>query len=145
MSDKGDSIAVSPTGSYWIDLPNGVIEQEDGNVFSYWIQGEPECLQLSSYSRSSGDQIEASSRLRERLLREDVDETLSVQINVVGAETAAAYFEDSQGLGWIYVYVTWPDLTVFATLSGSPKLVRQQTHWQRQAIESIRRRLAGAS
>ena len=62
--------AVSPSPSYNISLPVSVKSEFGGIVASFYRPGEQTLLQLSSYVRSSGDQVGALVRLHERISKD---------------------------------------------------------------------------
>jgi hypothetical protein len=64
---------VKPSSSYSLKLPEEVRESFEGTVSSFWIEGSPLLLQLSSYIRSEGKQLEAEHRLRERIAKDPGD------------------------------------------------------------------------
>jgi hypothetical protein len=132
--------SVSPTGSYILDIPQAAVEDIDGRVSSYWIDGEDRCLQLSSYARIGAAQPPPPSvRLSDRLQREGRRKSTQIRLTVAGATTAAAEFTDEEGIQWLYVYVSWPDLTIFVTASGPEGQVFGHDSWLIRSIESIRR------
>lgn len=61
------------TESYSIDLPEGLNEDVDPPVWSYWFNEEGLFLQLSSYKLESGPQLAASERLDQHLSKKGVD------------------------------------------------------------------------
>jgi len=131
---------VSPTGSYSLELPSEISEDYDGTVASYWKEGQPLLLQMSSYSRSTGQQTSARDRLMARLERERLSNVLSENIPITSCpESAAASGYDEQGCRWTYCYAVWPDLTVFASISGQTPELGEQSKWAFRALESMER------
>ncbi len=123
-----------------IDLPQEVREQYDGRVCSFWKDGKPLLLQLSSYLRAEGTQLGARGRLRERMAKhaEDWkawDENLFPELSV---DQATAEFLDESGLLWIHSYLVWPHLTVYATISGPEADVRKLDSWAMDALRSLK-------
>jgi hypothetical protein len=49
---------IRPSSNYQVVLPEEISEKSDDRVSSYWLAGEPVLLQMSSYIRDSGDQVE---------------------------------------------------------------------------------------
>ena len=109
-------ITISPTASYEVDVPAGIHQDIDDRVTSLWLEGSQLALQLSSFTRSEGVQVLAAI--------EDV---------------AAAVTTDSEGTAWVHAYLTWPDLCIYATLSGPPEQIADAENWAHTALSSLRR------
>ncbi len=131
---------VSPTPSYSLRVPAGAEESVDERVVSYWIPGDDTLLQLSSYKRSTGDQVSARQRLHARLARGEFDRITEERVTLGGcADVAAASGRDTEGTHWLYVYAVWPDFMVLATVSN-PISKPGVDSWALQALQSIQRR-----
>ena len=74
----------NPFPSFSILLPDGVAEEHEDTVASYWKKGDSCLLQVSSFRRDSGPQVSAAQRLSDRA-KNGFPET---GINVVDAMTA---------------------------------------------------------
>ena len=130
---------VKPSSSYEIQLPDDVCKQFDEQVGSVWLDGNPTLLQLSSYIRSEGDQVNARNRLRVRIAKQKEkwydlqplypDRTI---------DQAAAEFTDGNALLWIHTYLVWPYLTIYATISGPPEVVHEADNWALKGVRTIR-------
>jgi len=132
---------LNPTESYCISLPDDIAEDYDERVASYWKEGHSLLLQVSSYIRHEGPQVSAAERLKSRLQQEsllNVSWDVCVTIDCPDLDTAVGI--DCEGVRWIYVYAVWPDLTIFASISGDDKDVKDNRNWALEAINSIRRR-----
>jgi hypothetical protein len=131
---------VSPTGSYFMTVPEDIEEQLDERVASFWRPGEHVLLQTSSYARSKGPQHSAEDRLKARLttgrLLEVRREVFSVPCAI---ESAAASGTDDEGCHWTYIYAVWPDLTVFASISGPPEEINRRGDWAFKALQSLQK------
>jgi hypothetical protein len=66
MTVKSHKI-VRPSNSYRLELPREICEQYDERVSSFWLDGGPVLLQLSSYIRNEGEQLRAEDRLKDRI------------------------------------------------------------------------------
>lgn len=131
--------AVKPSSSYQVALPEHVCEQSEDRVSSFWIDGKPLLLQLSSYVREKGWQLGARIRLEERIAKHaqrwSIWETKIYPDSAV--DQATAEFTDENGVLWLHSYLVWPHLTIYATISGPEKLVRDQDNWAIQGLTSI--------
>ena len=132
--------AVSPSPSYNISLPVSVKSEFDCIVASFYRPGEQTLLQLSSYVRSSGDQVGALVRLHERISKDARTwrvwkEQLHADQNV---DQAAADYLDADGTFWVHAYLVWPHLTIYVTLSGPVAAVEDQNGWAREALRGVR-------
>lgn len=131
---------VSPTGSYFMDVPLACHEEFDGRVASYWLAESDVLLQTSSYSRARGMQVSANERLEARIAREGFVNVIRAAISVSACpDVAAAWGVDHSGLRWLFVYAVWPDLTVLATISGHPDDIEINGVWALEAVSSLRR------
>jgi hypothetical protein len=130
------------TNSYTLTLPDDVASEVDDRVFSWWLAGNEALLQISSYSRSSGAQFSARERLNARrqqtkFLKDDTAPRLSTDC----PDIAFASGIDSEGMQWHYYYLVWPDLTIFATVSGPTSALLDEGSWIISALNSLKRSL----
>ena len=131
---------VRPVNSYQITLPDDVAEQRDERVTSFWRSGSHSALQLSSYIRDSGPQVGAEQRLKERLEKSDTNLTLVQNFKASWCpDAAAAALTDDKGWTWTHIYLVWPDLAVYATVSRPPYEDRPAENWAIEAVKGIRR------
>ena len=129
---------VRPSSSYQIELPDGIKIQADERVVSYWMDGSPLLLQLSSFLRTGGVAVAAERRLQERIENSPsawkrLSHPLCADLQVDQA-SAEQYEED---LVWLHSYFVWPHLTVYATLSGAESDVHTPYTWARRALASL--------
>jgi hypothetical protein len=127
-----------PTSSYQIQVPDEIRQDVAGRVSSLWMIGQSLLLQLSSYQRTTGDQVSAAQRLQDR-----IDKTPSDWRRVFerlcrdqAADQAVAERFDGESL-WLHCYLVWPHLTVYVTLSGAVKEVQNPSSWARAALSSL--------
>ncbi len=132
--------AVKPSSSYQVALPEDVCEQSEERVSSFWLDGKPLLLQLSSYVREKGRQIGARSRLKERIAKHAQRwSTWEAKIYPDSAvDQATAEFTDENGVLWVHSYLVWPHLTIYATISGPKELVRDLDNWAIQGLKSVK-------
>jgi hypothetical protein len=132
--------AVKPSSSYQVALPKDVCEQSEEQVSSFWLDGKPLLLQLSSYVREKGQQVEARARLKERIAKHAQRwSTWDGKIYPDSAvDQATAEFTDENGVLWVHSYLVWPHLTIYATISGPEELVRDQDNWAIQGLKSVK-------
>lgn len=131
---------VTPSSSYQLRLPEKICEQNDGRVSSFWLDGAPLLLQLSSYIRSKGAQLTAEDRIKERIKKHDAkwhkwEEKIHPDADV---DQATAEFTDDDGLLWIHSYLVWPHLTVYSIISGPQPTARNSGNWALQSLKSLR-------
>jgi hypothetical protein len=131
---------VRPTGSYVIELPEDVCEQRDGRVSSFWLDGKPLLLQLSSFLRVEGIQIGARERLEKRIGEHPEkwkiwEKRLHPEPSV---DQASAEFSDDEGTSWTHSYLVWPHLTIPATISGPEVDFRNSDSWAMVALRSLK-------
>jgi len=131
---------VKPSNSYQLSLPDDVREDIDRTVSSYWVEGRPLLLQLSSYIRTSGEQVGAEERLKDRMAKRAQDWTiLETKIRTDSAvDEASAKFTDADGVTWMHSYLVWPHLTIYATIAGPAEQVSDPDNWSVCALKSIR-------
>lgn len=142
QSNPKNHLSVAPTGSYFLLLPNDIVEDsKDKTVSSFWKKGEDSLLQLSSIKNLNENAESAAVRLADRLKMEQL---LSVQFSDVASRyapsVAAATGDDTEGCRWLHSYSVWPNLTIYATLSWkSSEAINLDHHWASEAIRSIQR------
>jgi hypothetical protein len=130
---------VKPSSSYSLKLPAEVRESFEGTVSSFWIEGSPLLLQVSSYIRSEGKQLEAEHRLRERIAKDPGDwRVWSNKLCSSAIEQATGERTDETGVVWLHTYLVWPHLTIYVTISGPPGVARALGNWAIRAINSLR-------
>ena len=131
---------VKPSSSYQLELPQEVCEQSDGRVQSFWLDGGPLLLQLSSYIRGQGEQVGARERLKDRIAKHGhkwkIWETNIHPDQAV--DQATGEFTDKDGLLWIHSYLVWPHLAIYSTISGPKEVVRDAANWTIQSLKSVR-------
>lgn len=130
---------VCPSSSYHVKLPADIRDDADGRVSSFWVQGKPLLLQLSSYLRESGPQTGASHRLNERMLKHPArwkiwDKKINLDPSV---DEATAEFTDDSGTVWVHSYFVWSHLTVYATISGPLEVVGNPDNWAILALQEL--------
>lgn len=132
-------ITAKPSTSYHLMLPQGVRENYDGRTSSYWLDEEALLLQLSSYIRNQGAQPTARDRLKERISNEPRSwRSWRTKIHRdVNVDQAAAEYTDDKGVVWVHVYLVWPHLTVYATISGPAEVVCDHNNWAFQGLRSV--------
>ena len=130
---------VRPSGSYQIILPEGISKQVDERVSSYWLANHPELLQISSYIRTTERQVEAVERLHDRIAKSPASWCIWEQpLNKdISAQQAIGEMTDDHGLLWIHVYLVWPHLTVYATLSGPEATIKNEKNWAYNALATL--------
>jgi hypothetical protein len=136
-------LTLAPTASYEIDLPDDAQTEMDERVTSIWRPDSGLAVQLSSAVRYNGEQISASERLRDRIKRSGGSwQAVVVALpSAADADVAAAQTTDKDGYDWLHVYVTWPDLFIYVTVSGANGEGPFTGTWAISALQSIRRRL----
>lgn len=131
---------VRPSPSFTIAVPAGVREEQDDRVTSFWVARQPLLLQVSSYLRFDGEQVDARTRLLERIAQhpEVAWTPWPERMHPDGSidEATAGHVDDQQVL-WLHTYLVWPHLTVHAIVSGPDDLVRQAGNWARQAVATV--------
>ena len=132
--------AVKPSSSYQVTLPEDVCEQSERQLSSFWLDGKPLLLQLSSYIREKGRQVGARARLKERIAKHAQRwDTWEAKIYPDSAvDQATAEFTDKNGVLWVHSYLVWPHLTIYATISGPEELVRDKDNWAVQALKTVK-------
>ena len=135
-------IALRPTESYEISLPDDVLQEFDGGVSSFWRPHSGTALQLSSHARRSGAQVSAHQRLNERI---EMTRNASNWIRLDGfqgdwcPDVAAATSTNNNGSVWTHAYLVWPDLAVYATVMRPADEDANSDEWRIRAIKSVRR------
>jgi hypothetical protein len=130
---------VRPSSSYQVVLPDEIFQKNDERVSSYWVAGEPVLLQLSSYIRDAGEQTGATQRLQERIAKSPATwniwkSPLNIDPNV---DQAIGETTDEGGLTWLHIYLVWPHLTVYATISGPEDRVKDANCWAYGAMQRL--------
>src|SRR5262249_15984564 len=130
---------VRPSSSYHLDLPEQTREQYDGRVSSFWLEGSPLLLQLSSYIRRHGEQVSSRERLRDRVAQHAVhwdiwDAKIHPDTTI---DQATGEFIDDEGLLWVHSYLGWPHLTIYTIISGPKELVQATDNWAMQSLKSL--------
>lgn len=132
---------IKPSNSYHLTLPANIVESYGGGVSSFWIAGEQLLLQLSSFIRREGEQIDAATRLRDRIKKSSNPKQWipwAVPSAVTpNADRAGAEITDEKGVLWIHAYFVWPHLTVYATISGTPQAVTSPGNWALAALQTM--------
>jgi hypothetical protein len=124
---------------YAIDLPANIEQEIDDKCASYWLPGCDVALQVSSYLRTEGNQISARRRMAARLSRGAPCRTQSVALGIGHCDCVAVSLLDQEGSEWIHVYLVWPDLAIYATVSGAPfDVAGRAGQWALEALRSIR-------
>ncbi len=133
-------LSVSPTNSYQIRLPEDILQKHEDGVSSFWRPSSHSALQLSSYTRDAGAQVTAEQRLRERMELTGSDwAPLREFHSTTSPDFAAATLTNEDGWVWTHVYLVWPDLAVYATISKPPYEDRDAASWAIEAVENINR------
>jgi len=130
---------VKPSSSYSLKLPEEVRESFEGTVSSFWIEGSPLLLQLSSYIRSEGSQLEAEHRLKDRITKDPGNWRIWFNKLFLSAtiEQATGERTDETGMVWLHTYLVWPHLTIYVTISGPPGVAETRENWAIRAINSL--------
>jgi hypothetical protein len=132
-------ITIRPTGSFSLALPQDIREQRDERVSSFWVEGKPLLLQISSYVRAEGSQPRARERLAQRMVKHKEnwrvwESTLYPDQSV---DQATAEFVDAEGCLWVHSYLVWPHLAIYVTISGPNADVRKSDSWAANSVKSI--------
>jgi hypothetical protein len=131
---------ITPTGSFFITVPEDVIEEYDGRVASFWKKNREILLQVSSYARHEGPQIGAEERLMSLLKRQPLSQvSRSVALAVDCPDFAVARGVDQGGVAWVYAYAVWPGLAVMITISGNEREALNDGNWAFGAVRSLGR------
>lgn len=130
---------LSPTGSYQIDLPDDVFQEYDNLVASFWRPASDCALQLSSRSQT-GEQVSAGQRIKDKI------ESAGGQWNPFppfehkwAPDFAGAVNLKEDGWVWTHIYLVWPDLSVYATISKPPYEPPSVDRWAIDAVNSLKR------
>jgi hypothetical protein len=135
-------IIVSPTGSYQISLPDDVLQQLDEQVSSFWRPNGDVCLQLSSKIREGDGQVGADQRLKERTQSSKGEWfPLTEFVPRWTKDCAAAALLKSDGWTWKHIYLVWPNLAIYVTISKPPYENPGADQWAIEAAKNIQRRL----
>lgn len=131
---------VRPSPTYSIEVPADVREDYEDGVSSFWRPGEPLLVQVSSYLRTTGEQISASERLRDRITKSEGHFGLrrdKIHIGPTVVE-AAAETTDQSGVHWLHAYFVWPHLAVYATVSGPLATVQDSNNWAVRSLKTLK-------
>jgi hypothetical protein len=130
----------SPTGSYSIGVPEGVIEDVDERIVSFWMKGHNLLLQVSSYARNEGVQVNAAERLADLFKRQPLAKySLGASIEIDCPDFASTTGIDENHFVWFYAYAVWDDLTIMITVSGNEPELMDNNNWAFTSVRSIRR------
>jgi hypothetical protein len=125
----------TPFPSISIELPDDILEEDDVGVASYWKDAD--CLlQISSHLRiDDKPQVSALERLSERTTTGNNWRPFTLPCEIRHCETAAALTTDETGTAWVHVYLVWPWVAVYVTVSraGDPSVC----DWAWNAVSSI--------
>lgn len=128
---------VRPSPSYQLKLPDDVAEDIDGRVSSFWLDGNPFLLQLSSYTRTEGLQVPAAQRLTERLTNAGVVwKRLEMKL-CRDADQAFGEQPDGEHV-WLHCYFVWPHLTIYATVIGPAAQMHASDSWAHNGLRTLR-------
>lgn len=130
---------IRPTSSYQIDLPDGFRTDEDRHMSSFWLPDDPLVLQLSSYLRLEGEQVDALTRLNEKMAKSSNPwRPIEHKLNgTTGVDQAAGEQSDGEGNRWIHAFLVWPHLLIYVTLIGPESLGWRADNWAFDAIRTI--------
>lgn len=126
------------TDSYSIEVPHDVLSDLDDRTSSFWMKDSDTLLQFSSKKRYEGEQVPATTQLDERLGNDNRKVIETVKLNARSQEQCGAIFKDEEGIYWLYYFLVWPDLTIFATISSRKRALILGT-WATAALGSIER------
>jgi hypothetical protein len=134
-------LKLAPTASYQITLPEDILQKHDEDgVSSFWRPGSHCALQLSSYTRDAGPQVSAEQRLRERMERSGSKWMRLQEFHSKGSQDfAAGSILNEDGWLWTHIYLVWPDLAIYATISNPPYEEKDSARWAVDAVEKIER------
>jgi hypothetical protein len=121
-----------------LEFPEEIREQYDERVASFWLDGNPVLLQLSSYLRESGNRVSAGDRLSERIARHNERwRTYKLSGFPDAPDKAAAQYTGDDGNVWIHIYLVWHHLAVYATISGPEDMLRKRDNWALETLRTI--------
>jgi hypothetical protein len=129
-----------PSIGYEMTIPHDVCQESEGRVSSFWLDGRPLLLQLSSYAREKGRQVGARTRLKDRITKHS-HKWIAWEPKIHPdpyVDQATAEFTDEKGVLWVHSYLVWPHLAIYATISGPEELVSDQDNWAIQGLESVK-------
>jgi hypothetical protein len=128
------------SSSYQLELPEQICEQIDEQVSSFWLEGNPLLLQVSSYLRNKGKQVSAQERLTDRIKKHKYKWTKWKTKIYAGTDVdqATAQFIDEDGLLWLHSYLVWSHLAIYSTISGPQELVTNSKNWAVESLKSIK-------
>ena len=130
---------IRPSKSYELSLPRAVRVEHDGRVSSFWIDGEPLLLQLSSYIREDGRQVMAQDRLRERIAGSSGKWTAWARVlnEDPHVDQAIAEITDEHDILWVHAYLVWPQLAIYVTISGPAEIARDPDNWAMKGLRGL--------
>jgi hypothetical protein len=131
---------VRPSSSYELQLPQQICDHSDGRLSSFWLDGSPLLLQVSSYIRNEGKPLLAKDRLKDRLEKHD-QKWIKWRAKIhpdTEIDQATAEFTDENGFLWIHTYLVWPHLTVYSIISGPKELVSDSKNWAINSLKTVR-------
>ena len=129
-------MTANPFPSFSISLPDGVTEDHENTVASYWKKGDSCLLQVSSFQRDSGPQVSAAQRLSDRAKMGGTWQPFNLLQEIRGCEAVAASTVDEHGTVWVHAYLVWPWLTVHVTVSRQSD--SSDCEWAWKAVSTIR-------
>lgn len=131
------TIHQSPSFSF--QIPEGYCEKVEPDLGSYWFPESELLLQVSSYKRTAVAQVRARARLEDRMRRMGgVWGKFDIEVPDC-SQVSAAWIKDAESVTWVHCYVEWPDLVIYATISGICEEVFGGDNWAIQAVRSMRR------
>jgi hypothetical protein len=131
---------VRPTPSFQILLPDDICSDDDPRVMSYWVDGDPVVLLISSYLRTiSAEQLSAVECLQDHKQSHPenwtpIDSKLCLHSLV---DEAAASIRDKQGTHWMHAFLVWPHMRLYVTVLGPRPIEEERGSWAFAAIRSI--------
>jgi hypothetical protein len=128
-------MTANPFPSFSISLPDGVTEDHEDTVASYWKKGDSCLLQVSSFRRDSGPQVSAAQRLSDRTKMGGTWQSFNLPREIRGCEAVAASTVDENGTVWVHAYLVWPWLTIHVTVSRQGDA--SDCEWAWKAVSSI--------
>jgi hypothetical protein len=131
-------IILSPTGSYQIDLPDDVLQEDHDLVASFWRPSSDCALQLSSRSQT-GDQVSAKQRIRDKIAFAGGRREPFLHFEHKWAPDFAGTVNlKEDGWIWTHIYLVWSDLSVYATISKPPYEAPNVDRWAIETVNSLK-------
>lgn len=125
----------NPFSSIFLSIPEDASEDHDDRVSSYWRNGDTCLLQVSSCVRQTGVQISAAQRLSERTKTSEKWATFDLPRKPTGCDVAAAAMADEEA-SWVHIYLVWPWVAVYVTVSSEAS--HERCSWVWDSLASIR-------